>query len=351
MVLVRNRSGWLTVLAAFAAVSMAWGAEDAPTLKVGDPAPKLFVSKWLNGDAVQSFETDKIYVLECWATWCGPCRASIPHVSEMNTKFKDKGVVIIGMNVWEQDVAAVEPFIKEMGEKMNYRVAMDEAPGKTAEAWLKASGQDGIPCAFVVDKEGKVAWIGHPMNGMGRVIEQLVAGTFDIKKEAEMAAKRQDLQRRFQEAAQAKDADKLLALADEALIVDPDAAVQINMMKFQLLLMEKHDYPTAYALVTKLAENELKDNAEALNQIAWTILDGEGIEKRDLDLALKLATCADELTKHENAPVLDTLARAHFDKGQVAKAVELQTLAIEKAGDEDMKNEMKATLTKYQEKK
>lgn len=329
-------------------IAAAWGGEQAATLKVGDPAPKLFVSKWLNGDPVQSLEKDKIYVLECWATWCGPCRASIPHVSEMNTKFKDKGVVIIGMNVWERNVSGVEPFVKKMGEKMNYRVAMDEAPGKTADAWLKAAGKSGIPCAFVVDKEGRIAWIGHPMNGMARVIEQLVAGTFDPKKEAEMAAKRQDLQKRFREAAQANDTDKMLTLADEALVADPDAAPQIGIMKFQLLLMKKRDYPTAYALATKLSENELKDNAETLNQLAWTILDGKDVEKRDFDVALKLALRADELTKHENPAVLDTLARAYAEKGQAAKAVETQKLAIEKVKGEEDKAKYLESLKKYE---
>jgi tetratricopeptide (TPR) repeat protein len=186
---------------------------------------------------------------------------------------------------------------------------------------------------------------------MGRVIEQLVAGTFDLKKEAEMAAKREDLQQRFQEAAQANDVDKLLALAEEALKVDPDAAAQIGMMKFQLLLMKKRDYPAAYAAATKLFEGEFKDNAQALNEIAWLILDGEGIEKRDLDLALKVATRADELAKHENPAILDTLARAYFDKGDTAKALELQKLAVDKADDEEMKNQLKETLKKYQEKK
>jgi hypothetical protein len=59
-----------------------------------------------------------------------------------------------------------------------------------------------------------------------------------------------------------------------------------------------------------------------------------------------MAQRADELTKHVNAPVLDTLARAHFEKGQLDKAVELQTLAVEKA-NEEMKEQLSETLTRY----
>ncbi len=136
------------------------------TLKVGDAAPALTVSKFVKGEAVTEFAKDKIYIIECWATWCGPCRAAIPHVSELQKKYADKGVIVIGVDVWENDPAKVEAFVKQMGEKMDYRVALDdvkdgEKNGKMAEGWLKAAGRNGIPCSFVV-KEGKIAWIGHP---------------------------------------------------------------------------------------------------------------------------------------------------------------------------------------------
>ena len=349
----RKNSKQTNILAFFIALSAAACIRAEDTLKVGDAAPKLYASKWLNGDEVKDFEKGKVYIIECWATWCGPCRAAIPHVSELNTKFKDKGVVFIGMNVWERNVPGVEPFVKQMGAKMNYRVALDvvgeniDTMGKTASAWLAAAGQTGIPCSFVVNKEGKVAWIGHPM-GMEKIVEQVVAGTFDIKKQAEMDAKRAKLDERIGEAVEANDFDKLLKLSDELIAMDPSAAGQANMMKVMVLLTQKKKYDDAYALVKKLSENELKDESGALNEIAWTILDAQGIEKRDVDLAMKLALRADELTKHENAPVLDTLARAYFEKGQFDKAVETETLAVAKAGA-DMKEQLGESLAKYKE--
>lgn len=338
--------GFLYCLALAAACAR---GEDGVTLKAGDPAPKLFASKWLNGDEVKSFEKGKVYVLECWATWCGPCRAAIPHVSELNTKYKDKGVVFIGMNVWERNVAGVEPFVKQMGEKMNYRVALDEPgekQGKTAAAWLSSSGQRGIPCTFIVDKEGKLAWIGHPMS-MERIVEQVAAGTFDVKKQAEFEAKRQALEDKLEEAANANAYDKMLKLADEITALDPASATQMCMMRFSILLQQKK-YDDGYALAGKLAENEMKNDSEGLNAIAWSILDMQGLEKRDYDVALKLAQQADTLTKHANPAILDTLARAYFEKGQPAKALELETLAMEKA-DDAMKKQLAETLAKYKE--
>src|SRR4051812_48189635 len=101
----------------------------AATLKVGDKAPPLQVSKWMQGDPVKDFEKDKAYLVEFWATWCGPCRQSIPHLNEIHNKYKDKGLVVIGQDCWENDESAVAPFIKEMGKKMTYRVALDDKKG------------------------------------------------------------------------------------------------------------------------------------------------------------------------------------------------------------------------------
>src|SRR5688500_4880629 len=149
----------------------------AAKLSVGDPAPKLQVGKWVQGEAVSGFEKDKAYIVEFWATWCGPCKTTIPHLNELHKKFKDKGLVVIGQDVWEQDEAEVPKFVKQMGEKMSYRVALDDkngsAKGKMAETWMEAAEQNGIPSAFVVDKSGQIVWIGHPMSLKEKFLEDV----------------------------------------------------------------------------------------------------------------------------------------------------------------------------------
>ena len=92
----------------------------------------------------------------------------------------------------------------------------------------------------------------------------------------------------------------------------------------------------------------INDSAQALNEIAWIIVDAPGLEKRDLALCEKLATRAVELTDRKDGAILDTLARVHFEKGNIDKAIELQTEAVAKAQPE-MKAEIEKTLAQYKE--
>ena len=134
-------------------------------LTIGDPAPKLQVAKWVQGDPVQEFDTNHIYIVEFWATWCGPCRAAIPHLNDVSQKFKDKGIIVIGQDIWDQDEKVVT-LVKTMGDQMAYRVALDdksqETNGFMAVNWLKAADQKSIPATFIIDQRGRVAWMGSP---------------------------------------------------------------------------------------------------------------------------------------------------------------------------------------------
>jgi thiol-disulfide isomerase/thioredoxin len=174
-----RRHGWMTALCALVAGMMFSPAAQAG-LKVGDPAPKLQPGKWVQGSPVKEFQPGKAYLVEFWATWCPPCRASIPHVNEVQKEYQDKGLIVIGMDCWERDDSLVAPFVKKMGDNMTYRVALDDkqsdAKGKMAETWMEAAGRKGIPSAFLVNTKGVISWIGHPMSLKSENIEAALAG-------------------------------------------------------------------------------------------------------------------------------------------------------------------------------
>lgn len=325
--------------------------EQVKPLGVGDAAPVLKVGKWVKGAPVPSFEKGKVYVVEGWATWCPPCRESIPHLTELAKKYKDKAV-IIGVSVWENDESytrKVEEFVTKMGDKMEYSVAIDTAhdsSGHVAKNWLQAAGLNGIPASFIVNGEGRVAWIGHPMS-MDKPLEQIVGGTWDMDaaikdhaKKAEAAAREQaEREKQMSEIRPIMDAirEKDYAAANrgyDALIAKyPDRAMQLKMDRFNKMLVG--DPASSYATARDLAANEFKNNAMGLNALAWTIVDNPKLQNPDYDLAISLAERAVELTNSKDGMVMDTLAVAHFKKGHIDKAIELQTKAIALVADMD----------------
>ncbi len=351
-----------TILMACVAAAMALGGHalageaQAPTLKVGDPAPKLQVSKWIQGEPVKSFEPGKAYLVEFWATWCGPCRVSIPHLNELHEKYKDKGLVVIGQDVWEQNVAEVPKFVKSMGEKMTYRVALDDLEGsqrgKMAETWMAAAGRSGIPSAFLVDKQGQIAWIGHPLELKEQLLEQVLAGTFDVKKAAAAYALRlkneaqlHELWRQFSGNMRGQEWSKAEAtLAEIEKLTPADELDQLALTRF-MLLMGKKDYPAAYKFARQASDAQL-ENSLLQNELAWTIATSKDAENRDLALAELFATRANKAAKGKNAGIIDTLARVMFLKGDKQKALELQQEAIDLA-DPRAKQRFRDTLESY----
>jgi tetratricopeptide (TPR) repeat protein len=210
---------------------------------------------------------------------------------------------------------------------MGYTVAWD-TERKTNEAYMKASGQGGIPCAFVVNQEGVIAYIGHPIE-MDEPLAQIVAGKYDLKKAAEEYREAQER---------------------EAKAAASGAAIAKLMQEFRSL-MQSGEYAKAYDKVRDKIDGDLKDNEQALNFIAWTIVDPENpVDKPDLDLAYKAATRAVELTKEKNGAILDTLALIVFKKGDVTRAIELQKKAIAAvpAAEEEMKAELEGRLKEFE---
>jgi thiol-disulfide isomerase/thioredoxin len=377
---------------------------------VGDPAAKLEIAEWVKGKPVDlaGVKGKQIVVVEFWATWCGPCRTSIPHLTEMQKEFKD--VIFIGVS--DEDAETVKPFVKKMGDKMDYSVVVDK-DRKTSAGYMEAYGINGIPHAFIVDKEGRIVWHGHPMGGLKETLKEVAAGKFNLEKSKKRADARKRIEE-FQEAASKDPSDPKLekmgkdieALDSELGGIEPgekfNAAEVLKQVKFQSVM---RDYQLATMsgkggtnlanIEKKLEENAPKDfdlaefkqsiaenklindymraaqkgdtnalpdltkqvaalkskNPQTLLRVAWMILDEERLQVHDYDLAAKLAKSAVDETESKDPGPLFVYARALFESGKTAEAVEWQKKAVAAANDNaDARKELEATLKKYEEK-
>ena len=115
------------VLVSLVLVVLCWSApamaQRGQELKIGDPAPGLAIGEWIKGDET-SLKKGTTYIIDFWATWCGPCRKSIPHLTALKKLYSDTELRIIAVTKEEPEV--VKPFVRKQGRRMGYTVALDK---------------------------------------------------------------------------------------------------------------------------------------------------------------------------------------------------------------------------------
>jgi thiol-disulfide isomerase/thioredoxin len=331
----------LTLAAALATTAACWAGD----LQIGAEAPPTDISHVLKGEAIEEFENGKIYVLEFWATWCGPCRTSMPHISELQEHYKDYDVTFIGIS--DEPVETVQTFIDkpEWDKKTRYTIAVD--PDKSAyQHYMGGTGSRGIPTAFIVGKDGRLEWYGHPME-IDTVIEAVVKDTWDRDNFKQVLELRTQLQTAMREG----NNQEAMTLLNKLAKVDPANAASYSFTRYRLVATTSDDAKK----IKEAGEQASKaawDDAQSLNMIAWFTVDEAGVNSRDLKMAMKAAKRADELSDGKNAAILDTVARIYHDQGHLKDAIAWQKKAVAAAGeDSPMSEQLRKVLMDYESQK
>jgi len=298
--------------------------------------------KWLKGHPVD-LKDGKVHVVEFWATWCGPCKIGMPHLSELAKEFSGK-VVFTGVSVWEEaamkdktadTMPKVTSFVDHAHDMMAYNVAADGSAKTMANTWMTAAGQHGIPAAFVIDQQGKIAWIGHPLMGLAEVLPLVIDHKFDQAAADKIAtdwkdnlANGQKIMTDMGNAEKAKDYAKVIDLSDQ-VVADMPFAVSFTA-------------PTKYAALTntdplkasQFADQSLRDFANAplvLESFASTIVDDKSsVAKRDYSLAMKFVKQAESCLDPDWS-FAETYALVCSKSGDANGAVKWETQALQSA--------------------
>lgn len=318
-------------------------AQDKKRLSVGDDAPALRYSKWIQGaKPITAIDPNKIYVIEFWATWCGPCIAAMPHLSELAKKYEGK-IEFVGCDVWENKYGGnkdqesylhkVTKFVQDQYKlgRLTYNVIADNTAEDMGNNWLKAAGIGGIPSSFVVQK-GKIAWIGHP-HYLDSILVAVNSGTYNVqaekqkyddqeKKIAEAQAGFDAAIKLYKDAEAAKDYDKALQLADQAIAKFPDYRYMFTSDRFMMLL--KHygeEKAIAYA-------NELQKDKISGQVLIANLMTAEDLPQSVIEFCI---TAVKKWDDGKNPKVLEILAGFQARGGYYKDAAEIQRKTVELA--------------------
>ncbi|MCP4247510.1 MAG: redoxin family protein [bacterium] len=316
---------WMNV-AAGAVLGLAVAAPvSAADLGIGDAAPKLEVSQWVKGQPVDlaAAKGKNIVLVEFWATWCGPCVDSVPHLTKLEKHYGNKGVMIVGVTAEDDNnsLEQVEKFVKDQGDRLGYRIAFDKE-GQAEKAFMEAAGAEGIPTLFVVDREGRIAWIGHPMDDVDQVLDQILAGTYDLI----VARRKYELQRETEMAMFAGDWEGVIQHSDEYLILDP-RSVRAYRSKLMVYIMHLEELDKARKTAEQ-AFTALKDDPGSSAMMAEMLVE-EGDTHGFNAMAIEAVTRAAKMApKDSDVRSAQYVVLASAGKDDEALAVANETIEL-----------------------
>ena len=268
-------------------------------LLVGDSAPGISIAEFLKGTPLSDLELGKIYVLEFWATWCGPCQANIPHLSELQDKYPQ--ATFSGVAVMEPNTEAVRTFVAEMGDQIRYRIAIEEPlagrsgreGGSMTRHWLEASYQRGIPAAFIVNPAGRIAWIGHPIE-LEEPLAAIINGSWDLDGKAQahrVMLAENHVRQKFhlqQEIKKARAADKdanIAAVIDKAIAANPILEKEFGAQKLNELMKDPGSKSSALDYAAYLIDGVCHEDAQALLLLSVVLFKPDGAPMQGNGLA------------------------------------------------------------------
>ena len=316
----------------------------------GDAAPKLKLAKFLHGEPVSDFRENHIYIIEFWATWCGPCLQTLPYIAELQDRYSDS-VTAIGVTAESEET--VSKFLKEemdcggtWGDVLNFGIALDDGRA-TQQRWRETSNDEEMPFVMIVGRTGLIEWSGHPAT-MGNALKAIVEGSWDrqvarklLRQEVTGQHSINQNQQAIVTAVNAGNYHEAVGITDRMLKGLPDNPKILSLQK--QLMLDGGQFQRLNKVLAKLVKLSHNNSAE-LNLLAWNMTVELNIPKPDLELALRAAKRASELTNHKSASILDTVARVHYERGELQEAIEWQ----QKAADAKPSSKLLArTLKEY----
>lgn len=363
-----SHRNWFVLILLMASINVGAQFNPSPTLKIGDPAPPLTVNAWLRGEPVTQFEKGEVYVLDFWATWCGGCINSFPHISAIAKKYEGR-VHFFSVDSYEDvdgkksvdPVTKVDEFLKTpQGQRLTLDVGVDGTDNQMFNSWIKPLRRAGFPTTFVIDQEGRLAWVDVNLDHLDWVLGQVLAGTWDREKAAAVMTQRDALEDLFFKAFQAEGTGKkellnqLLVSSDVFIGQFPDREDAAAFYKLIALL--ELDLEKVPELLEEMAANPLSRYINLADAAGLTLMK-EGLSERHYEAIAKVQErlLLNEFPipgrDGESVPAYESLADTYAKAGNYPMAKEsidkAIALAMKQGASEEEITKLKDTLNTY----
>lgn len=166
---------WFFGLLAAALGVVMFAGQNPATLKApvaaGTPLPELMASGWLNAEKIPSRESlsGKVVVIDCWATWCPPCRAAMPDLAKLYAKYQPLGVEFIGITPQSaSERSQIEQFMQTIP-------GFDWAVGYGGGPTIGMLGIQAYPTVIVFNAKGIATWSSTRLRGIEIALDEALA--------------------------------------------------------------------------------------------------------------------------------------------------------------------------------
>jgi thiol-disulfide isomerase/thioredoxin len=307
-------------------------------MSVGQPAPVINVTEWMRGPEQPEFIPGKTYVIEFWASWCGPCRKSLPHMAELQSRYLDRGVQFLGVAAAEYDgPEELQKFLDVQGDAINFPIAYVE--DKTVFSnWMQAGRTFGLPWVFVVDGTGRIAWWGQPFyEDFEPTLKAVARGDFHLAGEdADRFLSRNlnndawKISKQLDQAVESGESEIAVQLIDQLAQIDAERFWWEQVQKLRILLTELNAEKAAVTFANELFTTSFNQNPHGMMALSEAFLDAN-LGSVGLEVASKAISQAESLTHDRSAAVKAVAVKVACRSGNMQQAASLMRETLELA--------------------